>query len=180
MGKDRLAMQLRKISFQLLPCLLVIALVGCRGGVSGAKPVKSDGSVTLDGAPVDGAIVTFEPNDISNGRPATGRTDSKGNFALTTYNTGDGALPGSYIVLVTKPETSTGSGPQSGNPDEVKKFLQKGGYLEMVKKAEKGEKAAKTKATGIPKAYTSKTTTPLKQTIPASGRIKIDLSSSAQ
>jgi hypothetical protein len=56
--------------------------------------------VTLDGQPVDGALVSFAP--VSGGQAATGMTDSKGEFKLMTGGKYDGAVAGKYNVGVTK------------------------------------------------------------------------------
>jgi hypothetical protein len=80
-----------------MPLAIVVAMaVGCGGPAT----VPVSGTVTLDGEPVDGATVTFVPE--GEGRPANGNTDASGNFTLTTFTGGDGALPGSYNVTVFK------------------------------------------------------------------------------
>jgi len=78
--------------------ILVVGTIGC--GQGRPKTVPVSGTVTLDGQPVDGASVTFYP--ASGGRPAMGTTDAQGNFTLTTFEKGDGAIPGTYNVTVTK------------------------------------------------------------------------------
>lgn len=65
---------------------------------------RVSGTVTLHGEPVADATVAF-CNDAS-ARFATGRTDQHGRFTLTSYNPGDGALPGEHQVVVTKIEAS--------------------------------------------------------------------------
>lgn len=72
------------------------------------RPVKVTGVVTLDGAPVDDAVVAFQPAS-EKGRAATGLTDKRGNFRLATQ-TEDGALPGEYKVVVTKYEETVQKG----------------------------------------------------------------------
>lgn len=76
--------------------------VGCGGpeGVPGV--VRVSGTVTLDGTPVEGATVSFRPEGDT--RAASGLTDASGVFHLTTLNSGDGALPGSYKVSISKME----------------------------------------------------------------------------
>ncbi|MCS7239390.1 MAG: carboxypeptidase-like regulatory domain-containing protein, partial [Thermoguttaceae bacterium] len=69
------------------------------------------------GNPVEGALVTLVPPEPSR-RGAVGRTDASGRFTLTTFEPGDGALPGSYNVAISKvvlegeapPETPTETG----------------------------------------------------------------------
>ena len=77
-------------------------LIGCSGGGSAdVGAVSVSGTVTLDGQPVEGATVAFSPAG-QEGRSATGKTDASGKFTLTTVEAGDGAVPGSYAVVVTK------------------------------------------------------------------------------
>lgn len=81
-------------------------------GVSGCS--KTDklglkevtGTVTYDGDPVDGAIVTLVPQAKS-GRSATGTTNTEGQFKLGTVSAGDGAFPGEYNVTIRKYEVET-------------------------------------------------------------------------
>ncbi|MGB9689601.1 carboxypeptidase-like regulatory domain-containing protein [Thermogutta sp.] len=70
-----------------------------RGNIPQTAPVS--GTVTLDGQPVDGATVVFVPT----GTPAYGAyavTDAKGHFTLKSSETVSGAVPGKYLVQVTK------------------------------------------------------------------------------
>jgi len=85
-------------------CLLSI---GCSGGVDRPLTAKVAGRVTLDGQPVAGAFVQFVPQgsgdaQTGGGRPATGHTDAAGNFVLSTFEDGDGAVIGTHRVLVTE------------------------------------------------------------------------------
>ncbi len=76
---------------------LMAGSAGCNGG-AGGLPVT--GEVTLDGQPVEGAVVTFSPTD-ADGVPATGTTDSTGRFNLSSA-VGEGVAPGSYAVSIAK------------------------------------------------------------------------------
>ena len=78
-------------------------LLGAAAGCDGRRtPVPVSGTVTLDGKPVEGAIVSFHLlGDDKEGRPATGQTDKTGTFHLKTGNE-DGARPGEYKVVVVK------------------------------------------------------------------------------
>ncbi len=87
--------------------ILSLALVGCGGGGEGAAKKQATeavtGKVTYRGNPVEGAVVTFSPGEPTPGsRAAFAKTDDEGNYTLTTYNSGDGAIPGKYFVTVTK------------------------------------------------------------------------------
>ena len=72
-------------------------LVGCGESVSPANKVT--GVVTVGGKPIEGATVIFEPSE---GRSATGITDAKGEFTLTTHEEGDGAVEGTHKVAISK------------------------------------------------------------------------------
>jgi hypothetical protein len=80
--------------------ILLLAAAGCGGKYT---PVPVSGVVTLDGKPVEGAVVTFYAiGDAKEGRQAQGETDKNGAFSLTTLKEGDGALPGEYKVVINK------------------------------------------------------------------------------
>lgn len=73
---------------------VVSALIGCGGS---KQPVPVSGVVTLDGKPLKYTRVTFNPVERG-GHMAVGMTDEQGRFTLTTFEDGDGALPGEYKV----------------------------------------------------------------------------------
>ncbi|MHB0958088.1 MAG: carboxypeptidase-like regulatory domain-containing protein [Pirellulaceae bacterium] len=83
----------------------LLLFVGC-GEKSIVDTVPVTGLVTLDGAPVAGATVSFSPTEKT-GRAAVGTTDASGKFTLTTINPGDGAAPGTYGVMITKMAASS-------------------------------------------------------------------------
>ena len=56
------------------------------------------------GSPLASAGVSFVPD--GEGRTASGETDSEGNYTLTTFETGDGAIPGNYKIMVSSPRIS--------------------------------------------------------------------------
>jgi hypothetical protein len=82
---------------RLSSCLaLAVLLVGCGGG----NFVAVTGTVTLDGKPLEGAGIMFQPD--AGGIPATGTSDAEGRFTLTTGNE-RGATIGIHSVAVSKP-----------------------------------------------------------------------------
>ncbi|MCA9128431.1 MAG: hypothetical protein KDB22_15195 [Planctomycetales bacterium] len=93
--------------------MLLAIVAGC--GESGPKTYKVVGTVSLDGTPVERATVTFIPDDMANGKPAVGQTNAAGEFALTTTQSGDGAVAGAYKVMVTKYNTPDGGANPYGN-----------------------------------------------------------------
>jgi hypothetical protein len=99
--------------------LLVAA--GCGGsGTENPATYPVSGTVTLDGKAVAGATVTFVPEGGSGGHPAGGTTDQSGQYTLTTFAGGDGAVPGKYQVKIVKfesaaPAGASGAGSGSGS-----------------------------------------------------------------
>lgn len=79
--------------------MTLLSVAGCGDG-SSLNTVPATGSVTLDGEPVEGAVVTFSPE--GEGHAAGGVTDATGAFVLTTEVKGDGAVPGTYNVMISK------------------------------------------------------------------------------
>ena len=91
--------------------LVRVWVAGC--GEPGTAPTgKVTGTVTLDGTPIDGVGVTFLPEE---GRPASGVTDASGQFTLSTFETGDGAVPGRHKVAIG--EQPDESEPMPGTPE---------------------------------------------------------------
>lgn len=87
--------------------LLAIACQGC--GQQGLPLTKVSGNVTLDGSPLEGAQVTFEP--VSGERPSFGITNSSGNYSLKFTQDRPGGLPGEHIIRIS---TWTAPTEQSG------------------------------------------------------------------
>jgi len=90
-----------------LGSLLVVALlasvlaIGCgQQGADRPKTVPVTGTVTHNGEPVEGATVAFQP--VGGSKGAVGVTDASGKYALTTFESDDGAVPGEYKVKVFK------------------------------------------------------------------------------
>jgi hypothetical protein len=87
--------------------LLLAAAAGCSSGDTWTekrpKVVPVTGTVLYNGKPLANATVTF--TNSSAGRSAFANTDANGNFTLTTFNPGDGAVPGHQQVAIRKTET---------------------------------------------------------------------------
>lgn len=74
--------------------------VGCKKGyLSGLVPVT--GTVLLNGVPVEGANLSFEPL-AEQSRCGYAITDNEGNFVLSTLKPKDGVYPGDYTITVSK------------------------------------------------------------------------------
>jgi len=149
-----------------LAALLALAVVvGCGGGGH-----KVEGEVTLDGKPVEEALVTFLPDGT--GEQAFGVTDSGGKFTLRTAKQ-KGAPPGNYKVTVTKTDKGQAFqkegkvAPGTGGSDYVKAMT--GG--KGVGTTPSGSKSL------LPEKYATPKTTPLTATVPTSGSMKLELTS---
>ncbi len=102
--------------FRFAICLTGLSLAGCSAADGGGDQIDVHpvtGQVTFNGAPVAGATVTFSPKQD---QPAAfAKTDTKGQYSLTTYESGDGAAAGDYVALVTKDVAAPAAAAPSGN-----------------------------------------------------------------
>ena len=75
--------------------------MGCGGHYLKTEPVQ--GTVTLDGVPLDGASLMFTPKDGS-GNASYGFTDAEGKYKLQTLQglPDAGTTSGDYTVAITK------------------------------------------------------------------------------
>ena len=160
-------MQANRLALVAWSATLALAATGC--SLSKDKPVKVSGTVTLDGKPVAGAAVQFM-RDGGSGPPAHGQSKEDGSFVLTTYNDGDGALPGDYKVLVTWEEPP---------PPTFRTSDEKGPSREEVQRALDAHRAKlkKLNPVSIPPVYNDPNKTPLRQTVPSPGKVEISLDS---
>lgn len=106
----------------LLPLVLAVCCAGCRrfheDAWSRARPptYRCTGVVTLGGAPVERAIVTFVTPAEGAGRggyAAVGVTDRAGRFALQTFRPADGAVVGLHAVMIEKSSLPGGESPSA-------------------------------------------------------------------
>ena len=147
-----------------LVIVLLVGLAGCGG--KGITPVR--GVVTLEGEPLAGATVLFMPEDEEEGRPATGFTSADGSFQLMTFKVNDGALPGTYRVLIQKTEAS--KDPQAAERAAMERA-----------KAKIEEKALqKRRKPTLPEAYATFDTTPLRCSVPVTGAVALNLHEGGQ
>lgn len=87
----------------------VLLVFSCISGCDKAKLATDfvEGTITMDGAPLAGAMVKFAPKG-GGGAYAQGQTDSSGHYKLTAMQgggAGKGTTPGDYVVLFSKMET---------------------------------------------------------------------------
>ena len=95
--------------------LVVLALLS---GCGGPQMARVKGKVTCNGKPVAQATITFSPmqrhdKDREPGKPATGFTDEKGTYDLSTFRHYDGALVGKHRVTVTLDDANPARCPRS-------------------------------------------------------------------
>lgn len=111
--------------------VLIVASTGCGRGAAGPdRPhvTPAQGVVIFDGQPLTDANVVLRS---ANGSPgAIGLTDSEGRFKLQTFEPGDGAIPGTYQVIVTKydvpaydPKAEISDGDTEGDGVEAKSLI---------------------------------------------------------
>jgi hypothetical protein len=83
-----------------LPCALVLAigLTGC-GKSSGPELAPVSGRVTLDGQPMYGARLRFQP-EAGGGSPSSGTTDQDGQYELSYKRGQKGAQIGWHKVRI--------------------------------------------------------------------------------
>ncbi|MFO7906637.1 MAG: carboxypeptidase-like regulatory domain-containing protein [Planctomycetota bacterium] len=77
-------------------CVVCLTCMGC--GPGGPELGKVSGKVTMDGEPLDNALVTFSP--VEGGRSSSGKTDENGNYTLS-FADRTGAVVGTHKVSVT-------------------------------------------------------------------------------
>ena len=104
-------------SFVLL--LAMIPFCGCNPrDPKQPATYKVTGKVTYQGNPLEGAEVIFMTEKSP--RPGRGTTNKDGEFVLSTYGAGDGAMAGQHRVTVTKweiPEFAKRNFKDSGEGD---------------------------------------------------------------
>ena len=119
----------------LLACFFALLLAGCGGESNSLVPVA--GAVTLDGQPLAGARIGFEPRrqgeEINVGPSSFGETDEQGRFVLSTLGGNQGAVAGEHDVTLS---TYRGSPDQEGvvlSKERVpERYRQRGGLLYLV------------------------------------------------
>lgn len=148
---------------------------GCGGGGEGAEArvsvYKVTGKITLAGGPVAGASVTFSPKDKQ--PVATGKTGNDGTFTLTTYDPGDGAAAGNYVVVVSKPiaSASAGNAPPTGHDPNNKT----GGFDAAAYHNAQRAAGSTGSDSGLPEKYSKADKSDLQVEVKSSGENKFDL-----
>lgn len=92
----------------------VLFLAGC--GDSGPERGQVTGTVTLDGQPLGGATVEFQPRE---GAPSYGETDAQGRYQLGYTPEKPGAVVGEHTVRITTYRVKGPPGSQEEVPERV-------------------------------------------------------------
>jgi hypothetical protein len=100
-------MQISSVRASAIMALVLAVIAGCNSG----KPMgEVTGKVTLDGMPVKGLEVNFEPKDPTLGTTAIGYTQADGTYKLHYPGDQQGAPVGDYKVKILggEPNEETG------------------------------------------------------------------------
>ena len=150
-------------------CCGLLVLSGCFGGGSGKdkqKVYSVSGKITMGGAPVPEATVTYAPEGTQ--PVAMGRTNSDGEYRLTTYSANDGAAAGDYTVLVMKTAVSA----ESVSDQAIHEAIMSGKSVPGSNHA--GGKSGGDSGALLPDVYGSQGSSPLKACVTAGGENKFD------
>lgn len=101
----------------LLVTIGLLVIAGCNSGASFPKTYPVTGKVTVNGKSIEGAMVTFQKEDGKEN--AIGTTDSKGEFSLSMFQPGDGAVPGQYRISVSKLPPGVAAAPTTPPPGQL-------------------------------------------------------------
>jgi hypothetical protein len=85
------------------------AAVGCGNSQPAVKLVPVTGTVKLDGKPLAGAVLIFNPMPNTHGTGATAITDAEGTFTLTHASEKPGIEAGDYGITFSKVTQPDGS-----------------------------------------------------------------------
>jgi hypothetical protein len=165
-----------QISSLLFGCCVSLSLIGC----SGDRPetAQASGKVTLQGAPVIGASVMFQP--VAGGRPGTGITDDNGVYQISSYGEpNDGVAVGEHKVTVIKiagdgaftPAPAAGGSAAAAPAENPTDSLSN-----IAPPSEDGADAAAPKIKYlVPQKYQDPETSGLKVTVPSGGSDQLNL-----
>jgi hypothetical protein len=98
----------RRLLFVFALACGTLALAGC--GPRRPACYAVTGKVTYGGRAVEQGTITFYPEQ---GRSSSGRIQPDGTYRLTTFEEGDGALPGKHVVTIQATAVSGPAQPSS-------------------------------------------------------------------
>jgi len=90
---------------RFLPVLSLLAFLALLAGCGQDRPecVPAAGQVFIDGQPLTAGQIRVIP---SGARAASAKIDQEGRFTLTTFESGDGCVPGTHAVEITALDTT--------------------------------------------------------------------------
>jgi hypothetical protein len=169
-----------------IPFLLLVAGLAALAGC-GTKTHIVEGTVTLDGAPVDGATIVFMPEG-GQGQQGVGITDAAGKFQLNNSSSKDGGLPaGTYKVLVTKVKAVseeiselaktdvTAAMSKAGEKQAKAAAMSPAAKYAMMSKGGGPKAVAQKSANTLPTKYETAENTPVSIAVPHDGPVTIAL-----
>ncbi len=144
---------------------LVVTIAGCTGGEGKGRPdlFPVSGTVVYNGAPVEGATVSFNIENAP--RTATGVTDAKGKFVLSTFEYNDGAIAGKHTITVTKMEAGAAA-PSTSAADKLLNDPTALAQMSQIGSPGGAPEQAGPKIL-LPEKYMNPATTPLSETVVA-------------
>jgi hypothetical protein len=109
------------LAVQRLVAIFALVFIGLAGqtgcGSGGVKLAKVTGKVTLAGAPLADALVTFNP--VDGGSPSAGRTSSDGSYSLEFSRKMQGAMVGEHTVTISTLQPALEEPPTPEVPEKV-------------------------------------------------------------
>lgn len=114
--------------------MLAVACVGCNQSPYELVPVS--GIVQLDGEPLVGGIVNFQPlvvgSGVNAGPGSTSRTGTDGRYTLATIPGKPGAVVGKHRIRIYSYNAETAKRPENGGPRERERVPPKYNYQSNV------------------------------------------------
>lgn len=88
--------------FRLAPMICLCVVVGC-GPADGLERAQITGMLTVQGKPLPGAVLSFQPMEGTKGPGALGNSNAKGEFTvISSRENHEGIPPGKYRVRVSR------------------------------------------------------------------------------
>jgi hypothetical protein len=108
----------RPTSLALFAAVCVLSVSGCGGG---ERVVSVSGTVTHNGQPVPGIVVSFVPQSVTETGVSTGETDQDGKYSLTVVKSGSsGAVVGKHKVWISPPREAPSASDKEDKPKKQK------------------------------------------------------------
>ncbi|TWT30017.1 transthyretin-like family protein [Blastopirellula retiformator] len=98
--------------------VILLGLPGCGGPSDQPDLGRVHGTITIDGTPLSGVVVVFQPES---GRPAHGRTDANGQYELTYIRDTRGTKVGRNRVEIAPSEEEDEPAQDESDTEEVQR-----------------------------------------------------------